>query len=788
MNDQSRRRTAWAAFGLAVSFVGTGAPAGAQEASHVEEIVVTAQKRAQSINDVSIAVAAFDGEDLDAMGITDTRDLAMLVPGFTYADSGFNSPIYTLRGVGFNEASQTASPTVGIYLDEVNLPFPVMSKGANLDLERVEVLKGPQGTLYGRNTTGGAVNYIARKPTDELDARFSLGYANYGTLDAEAAVGGPILDGLRARVAIRTVNSDEGWQYSLTRPGDRLGKKDKQTGRASLEWNALESLTIRATVDAWRDHSEPQAPQAVALRAQNPILGDLALSNETIAHPLVSAETDDARVADWPANPPLGRDYRLHDGFIMGTLRGDWTITDWAALTVLGSLARFESDGSALPQSGLSVEYVTDRIIDVDSEAESIEARLAGTWGENVNWLAGAFFGRDEVSELQDYFVDEVSAVFPEPGGTPISDRIELIGSQEAETLAGFANVEWQFLSALKLTLGARYTDEKRTFTGCSKDSVGRTQGVGFGTIFNVLSLSQGGTGGANPANGDCFTIDQETHNPALSRPDPLEEDNLSWRMALDWRPVDWSLLYFSYSRGFKSGSFPVLSSSRSDQYEPVTQEQLDAYEVGAKTTLLDGAAQLNVAGFYYDYTDKQLLTHLNDPVFGPLPVLANAPESRVYGAELDAQWRPLDGLFLSGGLAWIDTEILELMSINNDGDPEDYSGDPFNFAPEWSWVLRAQYEHPLSELFRARAGADYSFTDETNSQLGQDPRFAHDDYGLLDARVAVLTADDRWELTLWGKNLTDEYYVVGVFNPGDTIGRFTGMPRTYGFTASYRF
>ena len=220
------------------------APQQRQRSSLIEEVVVTAQKREQSAEDVGIAISAFSDDTLKALGVTDTADLTNLVAGFSYTDSGFSIPVYTLRGV-----------------DEVNIPFPVMTKGANLDLERVEVLKGPQGTLYGRNTTGGAVNYISKKPGEEFEAGVSAAYQKYGQSDLEAYVSGPLSDTLGARFALRDIRSSEGWQYDYTRPGAELGEVDKQSARFMLVWDASDDVTVQWSVDGWRDRSEPQSPQ-----------------------------------------------------------------------------------------------------------------------------------------------------------------------------------------------------------------------------------------------------------------------------------------------------------------------------------------------------------------------------------------------------------------------------------------------------------------------------------------------------------------------------------------------
>lgn len=763
----------------------------------IEEIVVTAQKREQSLNDVPIAISAFSGDDLAAMGVTDTRDLSAVVPGFTYADSGFNTPVYTLRGIGFNESSQTASSTVGIYVDEFNLPFPVMSKGANLDLERVEVLKGPQGTLYGRNTTGGAVNYIAKKPTGAFESGLMGTYASYQTVDVEGFVSGPLTDTVGARLALRSVTAGRGWQYSLTRPNDSLGQKDKQSARLGLDWQASEAFKMRLAIDGWRDASEPQAPQAVYIRAQNPALGDAALDQEVRDAPLVSPDTNDLRAADWTT----GLHYQLHDTFLMAALRGDWSLGDTMTLTGLGSVAQFRSDGSTLPQSGLAVQYVTDRVMDVNTQAASAELRLAADPIDDVHLLVGLFGSGDTVSEVQDYYAGKVSAVFPQPVvGSPVADRLVLLGDQTATTQAVFGNVEWQFQPTLAFTLGTRYTHERRKFSGCSADSPNRTQGVGFGPIFTAIGLgsinkpeeivafAQNLSVNPNTRNGDCFTTNVDTGTSGKAHPPPLSQSNLSGRVALDWKPVDNALYYLSFSRGFKSGSFPILSSSRSDQYTPVTQERLDAYEAGTKTALFDGLMQGNGALFYYDYKDKQLLSRIDDQFFGPLPVLANAPKSRVLGAELELRFNVVEGLFLSMSGAYLDTKILKFQGINNDGNPEDYAGQPFNFTPKLTYSLLTSYNRPLGNGLSVMAGADYSHTSKTNAQLGDDPRFSQPAYSLVNLRAGVSGADKRWDLTLFVRNVFDEYYVIGVFNPGDTIGRYTGAPRNAGVSFAYHY
>lgn len=747
----------------------------------VEEIVVTAQRQEESINDVPIAVSAFSGEALQALGVTDTRDLGNVIPGLSVSNSGFNKPVYTLRGVGFNETSQTASSTVGVYLDEINFPFDVMTKGANLDLQRVEVLKGPQGTLYGRNTTGGAVNYVANKPTDEFASGFSASFGRFLTGDAEGFISGSLSNSLKARFAVREIGSGQGWQYSQLRPSDHLGKIDKQSARLILDWQLAESLPITFTFQGWRDHSDPQAPQAIGIRAQNQQVGAAALDPSIRNYPLIPVDTDDNRVADWPAELPFG----LKDRFLMGSTRADWALSDALKLTVQGAYEDYESNNSYLPISGVNVINTENRIFD-RTKAVNLEARLAGPlFYDEARWQLGAFASRDTVYENLLFLIDTNSAAFPTPAGPIVGNRLKLIADQTARTFAVFGHSEWPFLDTLKATLGLRYTSEVRDYAGCSADSTENTKGVGFANTFNVISLAQGGHGGAQP--GGCFTLDENTHDPVLFT-DSLSEPNVSGRLSLDWKPADELLFYVSYSRGFKSGSFPAISASSTAQLHPVKQERLDAYEIGGKLTLLESALHVDFAVFHYDYKDKQLLSRVVDQIFGPLPILRNAPRSKVDGAEVALQLSPFEGMFLSAAGTYLKTRVIEFIGVDETGATRDFAGNEFNFAPRLSYALLANYVLPVTSSLNLTLGGDYNYKGKTNSVLGGDPLYAHKAYGVINARFGVAGASGDWSVTAWGRNLADKFYTVSIFASGDTVSRFAGQPRAYGLTVTRNF
>src|SRR5688572_4974461 len=228
----------------------------AQASATVQELIVTAQKREESINDVPMSVTAASGETLTELGVTDTSQLVKIVPGFNYTPSYYGTPVFSIRGVGFLDTSLAASPTVSVYVDEAPLPYSIMTLGATLDLERVEVLKGPQGTLFGMNATGGAINYVAGKPTETLQAGFTGSYGRFNTVDLQGFVSGPITETLSGRLAVRMLRSGD-WQRSYTR-NDSVGEQDLINGRASLLWQPADRFRALLTLSAWQDRGETQ--------------------------------------------------------------------------------------------------------------------------------------------------------------------------------------------------------------------------------------------------------------------------------------------------------------------------------------------------------------------------------------------------------------------------------------------------------------------------------------------------------------------------------------------------
>jgi len=780
----------------------------------LEEIVVTAQKREQGANDIGITMNAFTGEQLQDMGFTTAEDMAMLTPGLTVNETAATGvPLYTIRGVGYQDYSTAASSTVGLYFDEVAVPYTVMSRGLMFDIERVEVLKGPQGDLYGRNTTAGQINFVSRKPTEDFQAGVRAGYGSFSTFDLEGFVSGGFSDNVRGRVAMRAVQSGEGWQKSTTRD-DELGEIDTMAIRGMLDIDLGESANLLLNFHYVDDQSENRANTAydgnIADLGEfsNPYtpLEDYRLPggpNLGETPPWYSIGNNEA--ADWTnsyTSVQTGRTFDLRpqrdNQLVGGSATLNWDIGN-VTLTSITAFSQFDRVESNDWDGGFYND--SSNINTTDLSTFSQEFRLSGG-DEVLNWIAGVYYSTDEVDEYYHYFMsDSVFGNGSIPWGvglfapTPILE-LDTKYVQDTESIAAFGHVEWQFTDAWRLTLGARYTSEEREWSGC-------TFVADDASLAGFLNAQFGATLGA----GDCGTIDDDPNSPTyifalIGGPDindafhvftdTIKTDRWMGKVTLDYAVNDDVLLYGTISNGFKSGGFNGANSNTTLQLLPIREEVLTAYEAGVKATLADGAMQFNAAAFFYDYKDKQEQDRAVTFV-GNISGLTNVPKSEITGAEIDMQWVPADGWNINLGVAILDTEIKEWMAVDPDLSAwpnvvrMDVSGQELAMSPElqYSALVSKVWEIGNGKIFDA--AIDYSFTDSTTG--GSQPTDATDDYGIANARVGFGADDGKWRVLLWGRNITDEYYFPAAYTGGNgPFIRVNGMPRTYGVTLDYKF
>lgn len=738
------------------------------------EIVVTAQKREQNLSDVPMSVNALSGDALVTRGVQSVQDLAKFTPGLSYVESGASTPVYSLRGVGFFDTALAARPTVSVYVDQVPLPFSAMSVGSTLDLERVEVLKGPQGTLFGQNATGGAINFIAAKPSGQLGSGLNLSFASFNTVDISSFVTGPVAENLRLRLAGRVLRGGE-WQKSYTRD-DKIGEKNFLQARFLADWTPADAIKFELNVNGFRDKSDTQAAQFLALLPLSPALAPSRIP-ALINYP---AAPRNNRAADWDPNTEFRRD----NNFYQVSLRGDVELSDTLALTSLTAYQQLRIE-QLTDQDGTSL---TNTRTTQNGKIKSFtqELRLALDSG-GIHGLVGASYEYDKSNESNVFDFPYGTAAFslgafgPFPGVRQISE-------QKFKTYAAFGNVDYDITESLTLHGGARYTKADFRYNACSADIDGRDL-AGITGLFNLFRSRRGLGPLKTLSPNDCISFDANL-NPGTVVGE-LNEDNVSWRVGADFKPHPGALLYANVSRGFKAGSLPVVAAVFADQLRPVQQESILAYEIGVKLSLLGRLLDITGAAFLYDYSDKQLKGRVltNPNLFGPQEALINVPKSRIKGVEMQLNLRPAQGLTLSVGGTHIDSKVNS--SFNNFtilGTRTNFQGQSFPYTPKYQFIADGEYRWRIAPSLRAVVGGNANYRSRTKAGFGTESILNIDSYTLIDARVGVEDANRAWSVALFARNLTNEYYWTNVAKIGDVARRLTGEPRTLGIQGGIKF
>lgn len=737
------------------------------------EIVVTAQKREQNLSDVPMSISAISGDALADRGVQNVQDLAKLTPGLSFVDSGASIPVYSLRGVGFFDTSLAARPTVSVYVDQIPLPFSAMTIGATLDLERVEVLKGPQGTLFGQNATGGAINYIAAKPTDYFTGGVSLGYGRFNTIEAEAHLSGPVAPDLNVRIAGKILHGDD-WQYSYTR-NDKHGDKKLLQGRFIADWQPSDTVKFELNLNGFKDNSDTQAAQFLELVPLNATTAPVRIP-DLIGYP---RPPESNRAADWGSDP----DFESDNGFYQASLRGDVELNDRLTLTSLSSFQHL-SINQLTDQDGTAITN-TKTLQDGTIKSFSQELRLAYD-DDGVHGIIGLNYQYDKAVENNRFDFPYNTAAYaliafgPFPGLRQLSD-------QRFNTYAAFANLDLDVSDTITVHGGARYTQADFSYEACSADIDGADVD-GITGLFNLFRSRVGlGPLPTLEPNG-CISVDADFNlGPVTGN---FDENNLSWRVGADWKPTPETLIYANVSRGYKAGSLPVVAAVFADQLRPIKQESVLAYEVGVKTSTPDRVLSLSAAAFYYDYSDKQLKGRIvTDPnLFGPQEALVNVPKSRITGVEAQVDLRPVAGLALSLGGTYLDSKVQsDFENFTILGTLTNFKGQEFPYTPKYQLVADGQYSWPIGTL-EGFVGASLVHKSKTKAGFGTTELLDIDSYTTLDLRAGIGADNGSWKFSAYGRNVTNEYYWTNVAKIGDVARRIAGQPMTYGVRLDYNF
>lgn len=784
------------------------APAATRPDNDAGDIVVTANRRSEPLSRVGVSVAAVGAQQLKLFNVEQPQDLRRVVPGFQALEAASTgAPVFVLRGVGFDSPTPATSSPVGIYMDEAAVPYPYMALGLAFDLERVEVLKGPQGTLYGRNATGGLVNFIAAKPTSTWQAAGALTVGSYSERDAEGFISGPISGSLRARIAFQTLNRLKGWQRSVTRPDDRLGKSYRDALRGTLEFEPSDRLNVTATGTYWKVTGDTQAPQAVDF-LRNP-----ALLTPEMAASLIP-NVNDNRLADWtpqsrqpnqalmvnlgigdPNRPPLGQ----HTRFYSGTLRAHLKLTDQISLASLSSYDDLKYN-SIRDFGGLQTESLTQQSVG-SIRSFSQEIRLLGEY-DRINWSVGAYYAKDKNRQHDLGFVGDLTTItqfkaflpfFNGLFGSPFTNN-ELqatfrnyagFGNSTVSVKALFANAEAKLSDQVKIRAGARYTQDRESGSSCALN-VNGGQTAFIDLIFPVA------TGQSLPpvSRNGCYTLSAD--NSRFEQVQSFQKKgNLAWRLGTDYTPNQNTLLYAVVSRGFKSGSFPVFAAANAVQLTPVRPEQLTAYEAGAKLRLLGRALSLNGSIFYYDYKDRQTFGRIPDLVFGSLLRIVNIPKSHSYGAEAEMNLRLTQYVTAHAGLAYLKTKVDEFTGFDvrsEAGTTVNFAGAAFPYSPKLMASGSLVADVPVNSSIAVLGAINANYQSRSSAVLGREPGFDIKSYTLVGVKAGVHDQRDRWSVEAFVNNVFNTYYYTSAQRGNETLLRYAGMPRTLGVRLGFKY
>jgi iron complex outermembrane receptor protein len=736
------------------ALAGLGAPAFSQTTDDPgrDVVIITAQKRSEDIQEVPVAVTAIAGDALQDLGVTDVLDLNALSPSLQVkTDDNAANPKIFIRGIGLNDFNPNTASAVAIYSDGVYVGSPLAQMGQFFDLERVEVLRGPQGTLYGRNTTGGAINLISRKPSDTLEADAYLEYGSFNSITAEAGVGGPIAPGVLAYRVAGTYVTNDG--YTLNRlTGNRGNDANRGSARLTLSWTPSDSFDGLFQLRYGRSNGGSIWAYNRSLFPATPA----ATGPDGFCAPgfYTSGDcTDLAGYANTSTNLYQG-DYHLEGKDEVETYGASATLTwDLGAMSLISVTGYDNADRDDVEDTDAGPTDIITARYRAKQWAASQELRLQSNGDNALDWVLGVYLARDELET--DSYYDVFRVANSGDPGTDLPQGIGVFGwpfTQDTDSYAVFGQADYDLTENLTATVGLRYSADDKAF---HYDST-YASNVGDPT-FNIFP-----------------TVD-------ASR----TFDSISGRLGLKYTVNDDVNVYATYNRGYKSGGFFSGQSTDPASLLPYEDEKVDAYEVGLKSELFDGFLTANIAAFTYDYQDMQVYTLVVDPNTNlTVQNFTNASNAKVSGLEVELAASPTDGLDLSLGASFLDATYEDFQSAG-----DDYSGNQLPNAPEVSVTASGRYAWGLFGG-EASAQADVSYRSKVYYDTRNVERLSDGDRTFMNLRFGWRPDGDNWEFGVFGRNVFGETNISDII-PIEGLGfdLFSMGPRpTFGAFLRYNY
>jgi iron complex outermembrane receptor protein len=700
-------------------------------ANVLEEVVVTAQKRQESLQDVPISVTAFTGKDIEQLGFNSTIDLAAFTPGMTIGQNTGEGdfPFISLRGVTLRDFADTNESPVAVYLDEFYKANLMGLDQQIFDIQRVEVLRGPQGTLYGRNATGGLIHYVTRKPTQTFEGygRFTVG--EYDQYKFEGAVGGPMIDTLAGRLSV-LYHKHSGYTENIF-PGNSDGNAlDAISVRGQLLYTPIEDLSVsvllqRSANDNDAGNMFPSVPVT-----EDPVTG-LAVPNPGGPGYMGYIEA----TPNNPRDTNSDRDIYLRTEQYTAIGHVEWNVNDIQIVSVTGyekttKDSTADSDGTPFARG---TEYHPN------GEQISQELRISGETGR-IKWLGGFYYIDYDVDGYQ-------SRCSP---GTCDTQRAPVIYSLKTSSWALFGNVDFQLMSRLSLTTGVRYTEEDKKYFLDNQD---------FGFIFSEATVDGLAT---------------------------RNDNNVSFNVRLNWTPADDLLVYGGVSRGYKAGTFNVGFTPISFDAIPVKPEKLTSYEGGIKSTLMEEKLRVNGAVYYYDYKNSQAFQFDGQT----LSSTAFNRDAEVYGAELEVAASLTDNFDMLFNVSYLDATLKD---VERPG--PFFTGLPpvdtvMPLAPKWNLSALARYTWSVPWGGHMALQGSVTYNSKQYFDAFNSPSHLEGGYAVGNARLSWYSEDEKWEVTVFAENITDTVYRTYAFDLA-FLGFATdiyGKPRWVGGTIAYNW
>jgi iron complex outermembrane recepter protein len=827
---------------LAIAALELTAAAAMTQAQQLEEVVVTARKKAESLMDAPLSVAVVSGDRMDELGMTNMEQVATKVPGLQLGRAAQSSSIY-IRGVG-SGINLGFEQSAGMYVDGIYQVRSRQFTQSMVDLDRVEVLRGPQSLLFGKNTIAGAIKVETASPVigDGLNGYISFDTEpEYGTLRGTGVLSGDITDNLAGRVAVRYQETD-GYAENVFLDED-VSQRDDTLFRGTLVWQPTDTISVTGKYTHVEGDSEgiEQVNSVIdpsllgAFQAGQSQLGltDLMGSIAAFAVPGYGPETGTKDWESWTANSGFNEIDTEESESDQASLLVVWDLDDYT-LTSLTGYTSFEhvQDHDTDFHPGRAVHNLDEEELDTISQ----EFRLSSNYSGRFNFSAGLYYEEQDLELTPTPFVDgslggvfgqlPASALNPALPDVPLSALginslwngqvlasmnpafAPLIGAEqdviwrdagnstETDTLAVFLEVTVDLTDSLFLDLGARYSED-------TKETLKQTR-LGVGNpgeeiiVFNPDGTPTGNLDAKNTALvatawGMLNTFPQDND---LKR----EEDHLDPSVRVRWDMTENTMAYVSYTTGYKSGGFNASADTANPDGSPgegteFEDETAEAWELGTKSTLWDGRTRLSATVFRTEIEDQQVTSFR-----GASFLVSNAAKLITQGVELETQVALTDSWELGGALAYLDAEydeyegapctIYQAAAIG-DGCTQDLSGKRGPYAPEWSGNIYAAYERPLGDNLVFRFNVDANYKDEHFLDGDLDPNVMQDSYWKVNGAIGLSSASGSWDLNLYGRNLTDEAtYSFALDAPlsGGLYGAWAEEPRIVGLQARYNF